>query len=254
VDIDILKPHSGYHSVERPSQTSSSRGTSERLVKSDSSTPDIDRSTPYAEPVSDGDDDEEMDIHPAKDEHKRTGLSSVDVAEAIAFIEKMLKERAQVAQPRVKSTKQINGEEASHAGDGNDGKSKNISIDPLAPSTAFDETLRSRLKKAAGRSGSTLAERTTENQDEHVDLEALQWNERADDRELVREWTAPSGKKIAVPIRIEPKVYFAAERTFLVFFSFAFIHRILKRFWAEMVEHCNLHRNNCNHPSKFCSA
>ncbi len=27
---------------------------------------------------------------------------------------------------------------------------------------------------------------------------------------------APPGKKIAIPVRIEPKVYFAAERTFLV--------------------------------------
>ena len=37
-----------------------------------------------------------------------------------------------------------------------------------------------------------------------------------DDRVLERNWTAPAGKRIAVPVRIEPKVYFASERTFLV--------------------------------------
>ena len=37
-----------------------------------------------------------------------------------------------------------------------------------------------------------------------------------DDRLLERNWRAPRGKRIAVPVRIEPKVYFAAERTFFV--------------------------------------
>jgi hypothetical protein len=40
-----------------------------------------------------------------------------------------------------------------------------------------------------------------------------------DDRVLSRDWRAPAGKHIAIPVRIEPKVYFAAERTFLVCFS-----------------------------------
>ena len=41
-------------------------------------------------------------------------------------------------------------------------------------------------------------------------------NETGDDRTLTREWRAPPGTRIAIPIRIEPKVYFATERTFLV--------------------------------------
>ena len=38
-----------------------------------------------------------------------------------------------------------------------------------------------------------------------------------------RKFRAPPGKRIFVPVRVEPKVYFAAERTFLSWFEFAVI-------------------------------
>jgi uncharacterized membrane protein YidH (DUF202 family) len=38
-----------------------------------------------------------------------------------------------------------------------------------------------------------------------------------------RKFKAPPGKRIFVPVRVEPKVYFAAERTFLSWFEFAVI-------------------------------
>ncbi|KAA8912323.1 VTC domain-containing protein [Sphaerosporella brunnea] len=38
-----------------------------------------------------------------------------------------------------------------------------------------------------------------------------------------RKFKAPPGKRIFVPVRVEPKVYFAAERTFLSWFEFAII-------------------------------
>ncbi|KAI5846683.1 vacuolar transporter chaperone 4 [Tricharina praecox] len=38
-----------------------------------------------------------------------------------------------------------------------------------------------------------------------------------------RKFRAPPGKRIFVPVRVEPKVYFAAERTFLSWFEFAII-------------------------------
>jgi len=41
----------------------------------------------------------------------------------------------------------------------------------------------------------------------------------ADDRILERNVRAPAGKRISIPVRIEPKVYFAAERTFLKWLS-----------------------------------
>ncbi|PLW57956.1 hypothetical protein PCANC_00748 [Puccinia coronata f. sp. avenae] len=41
--------------------------------------------------------------------------------------------------------------------------------------------------------------------------------------EWVRYFNAPKGKKIAVPVRIEPKVYFATERTFFTWLEFSTI-------------------------------
>lgn len=41
--------------------------------------------------------------------------------------------------------------------------------------------------------------------------------------EWVRYFRAPQGKKIAVPVRIEPKVYFATERTFFTWLEFSTI-------------------------------
>jgi hypothetical protein len=48
-------------------------------------------------------------------------------------------------------------------------------------------------------------------------------NQNEDDRVLTREWHGPTGKRIAIPVRVEPKVYFAAERTFLVCFLSLFL-------------------------------
>ncbi|KAL2002635.1 hypothetical protein VTN02DRAFT_6343 [Thermoascus thermophilus] len=39
----------------------------------------------------------------------------------------------------------------------------------------------------------------------------------------VKRFTAPKGKRIYVPVRVEPKVYFAAERTFLAWLEFSII-------------------------------
>uniref|UniRef100_A0A093W3H9 Vacuolar transporter chaperone complex subunit 4 n=1 Tax=Talaromyces marneffei PM1 TaxID=1077442 RepID=A0A093W3H9_TALMA len=42
-------------------------------------------------------------------------------------------------------------------------------------------------------------------------------------RRTVKRFTAPKGKRIHVPIRVEPKVYFAAERTFLSWLEFSIL-------------------------------
>lgn len=70
VDVDILKPDTGALQIERPLHTSS-KGTSasERQGSSSSgiATPDIDHEVgrnPYAEPVSEGEEDEDMDLTP----------------------------------------------------------------------------------------------------------------------------------------------------------------------------------------------
>lgn len=213
MDTDILKPDTGYLTViERPATASTGNTPSKSPTEQQSSGT---RSTPesmsYAEPVSEGEEDDELMNTPAKDEDKRTGLSSDEVKEAIAFREKMLKERREQEDmngssgsgpsvPKRKQTLDIPG-----------GKARSLSIDPLAPSTAFDETLRSRLRGA--HDARAREEIVYENDgDEEA---ALDDTPNGDDRVLSRDWSAPAGKKIAVPIRIEPKVYFAAERTFL---------------------------------------
>ncbi|KAE8151145.1 VTC domain-containing protein [Aspergillus avenaceus] len=43
------------------------------------------------------------------------------------------------------------------------------------------------------------------------------------DRRTVKRFTAPKGKRIHVPVRVEPKVYFAAERTFLSWLEFSIL-------------------------------
>lgn len=222
VDIDILKPSTGYLSVERPATPL--KGTPERQ-----SSGELTPSQVYAEPVSEGEEDEIMDMAPAKDEGGRTGLSQQDVAAAVAFRERSLKERDDsgwqgVGSPARNGIEQGEITEDEEADERTPFLSvprsplpprtqrdyKTLSIDPLAPSSAFDKTLRERLQGAENAENREGGSRPREAKG-IVEDELPE-----DDRLLVRDWIAPSGKKIAVPVRVEPKVYFANERTFLV--------------------------------------
>ncbi len=230
----------------------------------------------YIEPVSEGEEDED-EIIAAKDEEdetKRTGLSSEEVKAAIAYREQMLKERREEEEEEKKRQKKAGkdrdvgpvGEIAEEVGAIGGGapdifdrpkyyqdastisrklKTSALAINPLAPSTAFDETLKTRLQGAqqlehgflSGRRRKKHSSRTRSRNasipryddqagengegkraDEIEENRALgePSGQYVDDRILERNWKAPRGKKIAVPVRIEPKVYFAAERTFLV--------------------------------------
>jgi len=220
MDTDILKPDTGYLTIiERPTQSSagsSSKGTTEHQPSSGSRSPRF--SVDYTEPVSEGEEDEIL-ITPARDEDKRIGISGEDVKAAIAHREQMLKERREsdvrgeapaLDDGGMAYMKQKRASELSH------GKPRTLSIDPLALSSKFDETLKDRLRgeheareraRTQGNAESAIAEGD----------EGGSGNEDVlgDDRILSRDWTAPAGRKIAIPVRIEPKVYFAAERTFL---------------------------------------
>ena len=202
-------------------------------------TPDTDKDggdARYTEPVSEGEDDEDRDKMAARDEGGRTGLvgHEAQVREAIAWRERMLSQ-AQKDGRSVSPTKSVNAREAAKAKakapamvpelDGDDGgaadsdeedsangdertpflrsrkgrtlsqdmgqKARAMSIDPLAPSTAFDETLRNRLRRE------TQARASSEDTDETAET-----GHRGDERVLERNWRAPAGKKIAVPVRI----------------------------------------------------
>ncbi|RDX57094.1 SPX-domain-containing protein [Lentinus brumalis] len=245
MEVDILKPDTGVVTIERPLH-SSSKGTSSRAGTSGQTTPER---LQYTEPVSEGEDDEEMDLAPAKDEDKRTGLSGQDFAAAVAIREKNLKEREQETQrpkpvahdadvesdaeettPFLKRGRDM--ERNTHVTSTiasaleNTAQVRAMSIDPLAPSSAFDETLRDRLREDAERRNGEEA--VEDDDDDEGDEEngrpraasRGEGSSRGDERLLERHWTAPTGKRIAVPVRIEPKVYFAAERTFFKWLHF----------------------------------
>src|SRR5882757_1962818 len=96
VDVDITKPDTGFKSVARPhSQRTPSRRSSSAPTPESG---DSEHAT-YVEPVSEGEGDEDMDMAPARDEGARTGLANGQAADAIAFREKQLKERAQPPGP-----------------------------------------------------------------------------------------------------------------------------------------------------------
>ncbi|KAF9532468.1 VTC domain-containing protein [Crepidotus variabilis] len=308
MDVDILKPDTGYLSViERPSaiysNPSSNRSTQygtptkSPITSSEGSNSPIALAAQYTEPLSEGEDDDD-EIVAAKgeeDEGKRTGLSGAEVKAAIAYREQMLKQIRDEEQERHKKDKKagkdkdngatFSSDEIAHAAGEVAGadvenasspsevqvvakrpkvqrnqstmskklRTRALSIDPLAPSTAFDETLKTKLKdtqeqeerrrirrkqgkdrsssrtsRTHSRSTSVTAysrrndragreengDRRSDELDEETGITGTQ-SQGGDDRIMERGWKAPRGKKIAVPVRVEPKVYFAAERTFL---------------------------------------
>ncbi|KAI0288826.1 SPX-domain-containing protein [Russula brevipes] len=210
MDVDITKPNTGFGSVSRPH---SHRTPSERR-SSGAHTPEADAErTTYAEPLSEGEGDEDMDIAPARDEGARIGLARAEAADAIAYREKQLKERAQRPGPsRALSSECLPVLPAppTTPAPRPQPRLRTLSIDPLVPSSAFDERFKDRLR-AVKRADEEV----------HTAQASPRSNESGDDRMLTREWHAPSGKRIAVPVRVEPKVYFATERTFLSWLHFA---------------------------------
>jgi hypothetical protein len=241
VDVEILKPSTGYSAIERPVTTSQrGSGISSHQPSTGTQSPEFEG---YTEPLSEGE-DEDMNITPAKDEGERTGLSGTEYTEAVAYREKNLKQRKEeegTEAPQINGGSNNGGlnvplegdehdeheehEEGSSTGRrrrrhqkwpsfGSDVKSRTLSIDPLATSTAFDETLRTRLNET--RQAQDGGQRKDHNGTEDEETGDLNNEPSDDDRIVVRDWRAPAGKRISVPVRIEPKVYFAAERTFLV--------------------------------------
>lgn len=242
VDVDIIKPDTGFRSVARPHST---QRTPERR-SSGAPTPDPADSedATYVEPVSEGEGDEDMDIAPARDEGARIGIANAQAADAIAFRERHLKEREQPPGPsRALSTERLPEMPAppTTPAPRPPSRGRTLSIDPLVPASAFDERFKDRLRAV------NLAR---EEEDANTEQTSPGGTQNGDDRVLTREWHAPTGKRIAVPVRIEPKVFFAAERTFLVrilllflshFTSFLLIPNV-----SELAAFFHLHRDNCH--------
>lgn len=231
VDIDILKPDSGKMHIERPSHSNSA--STSGGVSPIASTPDLQQRR-YTEPVSEGEEDDDYAVAPALYEQKAAGLSGEEVEQVIAERNRSLeevsketstKDRASTSKPP--SPEHDDGEYAAddervpllgqrrvslaHARP--EVKQRALSINPLAPSNAFDKSFQSKLTMAMSSEQDESALDDPESEAAGVPAGARM---RGDDRELVRFWTAAPGQRIAVPVRVEPKVYFASERTFLV--------------------------------------
>ncbi|KAL1413052.1 vacuolar transporter chaperone [Vanrija albida] len=172
--VAIERPHSAPHSADSQS------GPASPLVSGEAS---------YHEPVSEGEEDEYLNhAGTVDDEDKRLRLPAEAAAEARAAREH--RERA-----TNDSIDQGSAFSRPAAGKYQPG----LKVDPLVPASRFDKSLDLKLQAAIDR----------ENEEDELDEE-----EANPTVTMTREFRAPAGKLISVPIRIEPKVVFAVERTF----------------------------------------
>ena len=217
VDTDILKPDTGAAHFERPISSVASDSYA-RIPQ------------PYTEPLSEGEEDEELAIDIARDEDKIAGLDPAAATEAISYRENFLQQRAREDEEQKKRNGGTLEYEADALSDDERtaflkrrkssvtaaSRPRTLSIDPLTPASFFDKSFKSRYSRGRREpvSGNALEEAEEPHDDQTLDPDLSA--DRNGEIQYLREWRAQDGKKIAVPVRIEPKVYFAAERTFLV--------------------------------------
>jgi hypothetical protein len=214
METDIRKPDTGMIGFDRPSPSPLTSSNATATHSPTTSSPEPIR--PYTEPISEGEEDEDRDIGIARDEIENINVKLThleEAKEAIRSREEMLK--------HVKAN-QGNGYQENEADDEDDDagpsvlkrrrssqpaeRPRNLSINPLFPSKVFDSRFWSKSKK--GKSPTTSTTLVEEEEQENA-------AEDPNRRILVSSYTAPPGQKIAVPVRIEPKVIFAHERTFM---------------------------------------
>ncbi|EKC97695.1 vacuole fusion, non-autophagic-related protein [Trichosporon asahii var. asahii CBS 8904] len=202
MDQDIRKPVSSRSRVliERPTSVPTS-GEHSNAGES----PVIDASTGYNEPVSEGEEDEYLVNTAAEhDEDRLLRLppeAQADAKAAREHRERKLRENGKA------------DDSGFQRPTGKGQYDRALRVDPLTPSNRFD------LNVSAVDAKLAQAERDTREDAEEAQLEADEDDDPA--VTLTREFRAPPGKRIAIPVRIEPKVIFAAERTFLKWMNFA---------------------------------
>nr|ODN99815.1 vacuolar transporter chaperone 4 [Cryptococcus depauperatus CBS 7855] len=228
MDQDIRKPVLAKSRVliERPnSNTHSNTSVNNSAVHSPtdpSATPQVS----YCEPVSEGEEDEEYLVQSVKNEEKFLRLPS-DVAaqarEAREHREQTIRDEA----AKQASSRAINQAEAeastSVAPRHHKSYENSLRIDPLASSDRFDKNmqlLNDKLNKVNKSREQSQDETGTQGDDQDEQEEEDGDNDRVI---YVNQFKAPAGKKIAIPVRVEPKVVFAAERTFLKWGHFAIL-------------------------------
>ncbi|PKI84107.1 Vtc4p [Malassezia vespertilionis] len=236
MDIDIRKPVSMDLALDRPHHSSGKSDTSSGKLQ------------PYNEPESEdefeGNDDHVNKSHiaDAQREAENVGLSTFDprIKEIRAAREKYLVEHRKESEgaqseaskaPTAATTRHT--QLPTHAAP--------TRQDILSPSNVFDKNYLDRfgLKNISrlwhsGRTENEGQEQDPEQEQEDEDeraIRALQGRDEEEPRgtggqpptgvEYVTNLHAESGKRVSVPIRVEPKVYFANERTFLKWLEFS---------------------------------
>lgn len=233
MDQDIRKPVTAKSKIliERPQSNIHSNASMEGSALPSPAAKSTTSQASYHEPISEGEDDEEYLVHKAKNEEDHLRLPSDVAAQARAAREHREKHIRDEAARRVGITTYGENEaESSSAGAVNGSSSRparenrsqqqydaSLRIDPLASSDRFDKNLQllddKSMKKLQEAAKNRREDQVEEGEEEEDDEE-----EGGDDDErviYVDQFRAPPGKKIAIPVRVEPKVVFAAERTFL---------------------------------------
>lgn len=238
MDQDIRKPVSAKSKVliERPNSNAHSNASSQPTAPQSPAQ----SQQSYHEPMSEGEDDEEYLVHSAKNEedHLRLPPDAAQQARAAReHREQMLRDQASAQLQATRgdagsSSLTARQEDRDQGGSSQVAKNRgpydpSFRIDPLASSDRFDRNMSQlderNLKKlneavvqAAGRD---KAKKTAEvdSEDEDDDGGRIDQEDDIDAGRVVYvdRFRAPPGKRIAVPVRMEPKVVFAAERTFL---------------------------------------
>ena len=200
--VDIHRPHTG--------NSSSGGGSSNPSPLTDSPTIQ-ERADIYHEPVSDGEQsDEEVytRVVSASEEARRANLpegANTEHNDARLFRENKLREEAEAriarGEPPSAPAHQSKGQSKPRT----ESESKGFHFDPLAGSRQFD-TKYSTMLDSLGLSKLFH----TKQQREEAEARGEPDSDVEPEPEMVR-FSAPAGKRISVPVRIEPKVIFANE-------------------------------------------
>ncbi|WVR06424.1 hypothetical protein IAU60_003455 [Kwoniella sp. DSM 27419] len=231
MDQDIRKPVQAKSKVliERPhSNAHSSASATNSAIHS----PGPASEPSYHEPMSEGEDDEEYLVQAARNEEEHLRLPPDAAAEARAardFREQKLREEAAA-----------HAADASRNGQAGPSSAKDsqvarvrapydpsLRIDPLASSDRFDKNVtlldaKSLKKLNEAAKGEQTRAKPADDSDEDDGVDEAE-DEDGDRVIYVDQFRAPAGKRISVPVRVEPKVVFAAERTFLKWSHFAIL-------------------------------
>ncbi|WFD43889.1 vacuolar transporter chaperone [Malassezia psittaci] len=235
MDTDIRKPVSMDLALDRPQHSSRSSETGSV------------HKTPHYEPVSEEefeDNDDEENVHQIADEQQEAnnlGLSALDprIKEIREQREKYLAEHRQESEGAQSEASKAPTKERARP-KSNERSTPATRQDILSPAKVFDKNYLDRLglhnisklwhHQPASSDPSADSRDDADDEDQRI-IAALQGRDEEEPRasgsgppadvEYVSNVQAQPGKKVSVPIRVEPKVYFANERTFLKWLEFS---------------------------------